>query len=550
MNIFGWSISRKASATKEAPTKREAGASSRVPVAAIGRHSADDAYSSLFRNSLQTIRPLGGAKVWRDFDLDASNLDALPIDSLVELLIDVSPEISRGVFDFIRMVNPEWTLHAYALTASTDQAKADTTEREEDSEASEYLNNLLKVLRDWNGDPNVVFNKVILGGFLRGGFLAELVLGPDGQTVDLVTPDPATLAWRQFADPIRGVVWKFGQYQQGEFVVLSDFPTIQYVPIDALPGKPYGRSLVHPALFPSLFLIGLLSDLKRVVAQQGYPRLDLEIVLEKLLAAFGDEVAEDPDRLKAIVEQTIQEVKDAYGPLKPDDAYIHTDVVKVNKPVGAVDSSSLGAIDKIIAILERMMVRALKTMPLMLALVDSTSEANANRQWEIYTAAIKSIQKSVQSLFESIFSTALQAAGLQAVVEFRFKVLRASEELRDAQTEKLRIDNARAKYNAGWISQDEASKEVTGHKAVEPKPLMAQLESGQGGVANPLTVQPEPGANRAMLNAYTRNAVTLAALLTLPIGEPPSDEVRNAEAYWKTNSPEPAKELIEAETVE
>ena len=562
---MNWRFWRSRDAGNEAHSSRATVRASRerstIPTAARavkGRKSVDEE-GNFFAGSLAILKPLASIKQWRDFDLDSATLDRLPLDAIVELIVDVSPDISRGVWDFLRMVNPGWTLKVYALTSETadEQGTASTLEREEDTAAKEYLNTFLTTLRTLYGDQNVVFNKIILGGYLRGGFLAELVLGAKGDAVDLVTPDPASLEWQQTEDSIRGPVWKFGQQQSGGtingFVVLSDYPTIKYAPIDALPGKPYGRAPVHPALFPALFLIALLRDLKRVVAQQGYPRLDLEIVLEKLITAFGEDIAEDPEAMKAAVEEAISQVKAIYAALQPDDAYIHTDVVKVNRPVGTVDSHSLGAIDKLVLLLERMMTRALKSMPLMMGTAEGTSEANANRQWEIYTASIKAIQHSVECILESLFSVALQAAGLQGVVEFRFAVLRASEELRDAQTEKLRIENAREKYNAGWITQDEASIEVTGHKAVEPEPRMQAMTENGGGVANPLDTNPEPGENRFLIEAlqhsprFARNAVTLAALMTLATGEPSDAEQREATTWWTLNAPDSAAELIEAD---
>ncbi|MGE0131929.1 MAG: hypothetical protein AB7U82_27915 [Blastocatellales bacterium] len=524
----------------------------RLPTGTRGRQSVDEP-GDIFKASIATFRPIMSAKQWRDYDLDSSTFDRMPLDKIVDLMADVSPEISRGIWDFLRMVNPGWKLRVYKLEEGAALAKQDNAgdqQREIDEDASEYLNGFIANLRDLYGSPNVVFNKIILGGFLRGGFFAELVLDAGAvEAVDLATPDASTLDWQQVEDPVRGRVWQFGQYQGHQFKPLSIYPTIKYVPIDALPGKPYGRAPIHPALFPTLFLIALLRDLKRVVAQQGYPRLDLSISLEKIMATLGD--VEDPTKIADAVKQAISEVKSVYASLEPDDAYIHTDVVEVNRPVGAIDSSSLGAVDKLVLVLERMMVRALKTMPLMMAVAEGTSEANANRQWEIYDASIKSVQDLIQSLLEGLFSVALRAAGLQGIVEFRFDRLRASEALRDAQTEKLRIDNAKAKYNAGWITQDEASIEVTGHPAAEQEPrMMALAEDGEGGgVANPLNTQPEPGANRMMAEAV-RNATALAALLTATMTEPTSRELRAASEYWDSIAPSGAQGLVDAELEE
>lgn len=338
----------------------------------------------------------------------------------------------------------------------------------------------------------MVLNRLFVGAFLRGAFFAELVLDRRGRVpLDLVTPDPVTARFRRVDDPDRGPLWRLCQ-GQGVHIVDLNRPTIMYVPVDPLPGSPYGRPLAAPALFSSLFLLGLLHDLRRVVAQQGYPRLDLAVSLERLMAAMPADLEADSEALKNWVAATISEVQTVFNGLQPDDAYIHTDVVTVNRPVGAVDASSLGGVDGLIKSLERMLTRALKTMPLLMADTAGASEANANRQWEVHAAGIKSLQHLAENLLSRLLTLALQAQGLPATVEFRFAELRAAEMLRDAQTENLQIANARAKYDAGWTSQDEAAEAVTGHAADVPEPRVV-AEGGAGGLA---TVNPEPGSNR------------------------------------------------------
>lgn len=525
-----------------------------IPTGLKGRISADD--SNFSKSVLGVLAPLAPSKTWRDYNLDSGTFDRMPVDKIIELMADVSPEISRGLWDFIRMVNPGWSLRVFKPGATVPEEP--DGERAEDETAKQYLDGYLRTLKDLYGSVDVVINKIVIGGFLRGGFLGELVLGAKGKdAIDFVTPDPNTLQWRQIDGGLRGSVWEFGQYQAGQFVPLSIYPTIKYVPIDPLPGKPYGRSIVHPALFPTLFLIALLRDLKRVVAQQGYPRLDLEISVQKIIDTLGDAVDENPEQLQQLVSDAVtkamEEVKRIYTNLQPDDAYIHTDTVKVNRPVGTIDASSLGSLDKIVSMLERMMVRALKTMPLLMAVTGDTSEANANRQWEIHAAGIKSIQHLIEGLIESLFSVALRAAGLQGEIEFRFSELRAAEMLRDAQTEKLKIENAKSKYNAGWISQDQASEEVTGHKAIEKEPRnpMIGAAGGIGGANDPMNVQAEPGSNRTRRIDAARTLASAAVLLALNEGEPTLAEERQAKDWWTRNAPDDeAAGIIDAEVEE
>lgn len=406
---------------------------------------------------------------WRSLDLDDRTLDRIGTDDLVLMMASISPEVSASLWYFVRFCNAGW--EAKALRPGT---------RIIDATAQARLDAFLAQLGENYGAVDVILNKLFMTGYLRGAFFAELVPDRDGRRpLDLVVVDPQLAEYTQVSDPLRGAVWQLGQTQDGKWVAL-DVPTVSYVPIDpGAEGAPYGRSLVAPAVFSALFLLSLLHDLRRVVAQQGYPRLDIEVNLEALAASMPEEVADDPEMQRSWVEGVIDEVAAMYARLQPDDAYVHTDVVKVNRPVGAIDSSSLGAVDTLLRAVERMITRALKTMPLLMGSNEGVSETHANRQWEIHVAGIKALQHLVEQMLERLLTLALQMQGSRSVVEFRFAELRASEMLRDAQTLTLRIENARQMYYSGWIDQEEASMSVTGHPPNLPGPRYLDNVGGE-----------------------------------------------------------------------
>ncbi len=403
---------------------------------------------------------------WRALNLDDRTLDRISTGDLVEMMADLSPEVSGALWHFIRFCNPGW--EAEALRPGTE---------EPDAAGQAALDAFLKVVGKRYGAVDVVWNSLFIAGFLRGAFFAEVVLDERGRMpLDLAAIDPLAAEFRERKDPVLGSVWQLGQTQDNDWVAL-DGPTVGYVPVDPTPGKPpYGRSPASPAIFSSLFLLSLLHDLRRVVSQQGYPRLDLEVIQERL--GVPDEFEGDQEKIEAWVEAVITEIAAAYETLEPDDAYVHTDTVKVNRPVGTVDASSLGAVDSLIRAVERMATRGLKTMPLLMGSNEAVSETHANRQWEIHVAGVKALQHLVEQLLEQLLTAALQAQGLRAAVRFRFAELRASEALRDAETEGARIRNAREKYLAGWISQDEAAMEVVGHEADRPEPRVIDVIGG------------------------------------------------------------------------
>jgi hypothetical protein len=140
-----------------------------------------------------------------------------------------------------------------------------------------------------------------------------------------------------------------------------------------------------------------------------------------------------------------------------------------------------------------------------MATTDGVSEANANRQWEIYAAFIKSIQQLCEAQLEHQFGLALQARGVAATVDWKFAELRAAELLRDAQVELLQTMTARTQYDNGSISADEmAQKSVGKPKADAPAPRnSASANPPQGTEA--ANTNADPGSNRKVNGNGHRN---------------------------------------------
>jgi len=472
-----WSTRKPAVASKRAYT-------SDTPIRHSGRRVSVDTENDLFITGLTFLQPISQDQYWRNLQLDSKTLDKIDPQKLMEILADLSPDVSRALWDFLRMCNPGY--EAKALKPGTDK---------QDPAAQAALDAFIAVLNDKYGSFDVVVGRLFIGAFLRGSFLAELVLDDSARMpIDIATPDPATLRFRRDKDENGNLVWRMGQWQWGQYVEL-DLPTIRYIPVDPYPGSPYGRAIAAPAMFTSLFLMGLLHDLRRVVSQQGYPRQDLVVKLQAIRDAMPADIQNDSDKFKKWVEDTIEDIQDVYNNLEPDDAYVHTDVVDVKSPVGALNASSLGAIDGMIKGLERMSMRALKSMPLLMGTTDGVSEANANRQWEIHVAGIKALQHLAETMLERLFGYALQVQGIAARVKFNFSELRAAELLRDAQVETLNIANAARKRDEGWQTNDEAANSIVGHNAVAAPATSIPALSGGGGL---MGVQADPGSNRAV----------------------------------------------------
>lgn len=439
---------------------------SSLAVVTTGRLTIDNQSSALLGSSpFAIIPPPDPHGQWRTLDLDANTLSRISAVKLVELLADTSPEFSRALDDHMRLLNPGWDYHCF---------KPNT--RDEDPKAMAVVGALFRRLRGYYGSVDVPINRNVIGLLLRGAWFGELVMAPDKRTaLDLATPDAASARFRKVTDDQRGEIYQLGQWVGTEFRPLV-YPTIKYVPYDPFSGSPYGRSPLSPGIFGSLFLMGFLHDIRRVIAQQGYPRIHISINLKRLIENIPQADRQNWKKIEEYGLALQKRIQDEYSKLRPEDAYVHSDIIEIDRPVGTLDASSLGMIEQVIGVLERMLMRALKSTPLMFGLDGGASDADATRQWEIYAARIKAMQHLSEAPMEDLIAYALQAEGIQADVEFRFAELRSAELLRDLQSEWQRIRNEREKYNAGWISQDEAAQAGADvDKADAPEPRVATL---------------------------------------------------------------------------
>jgi hypothetical protein len=461
------------------------------------RISSDNPTVSLL-SGLTLLAPFDPERRFRGLDLDELTLDKIGTPQLMELMADLSPEISLALWNLLRLGNPGWECKAYALTGDDVP----------DTRAQAALDSFFEILKERHGSADVIINRLFVSAFLRGAFMAELVLDNAGRMpLDIAVPDAVWTYFRIYLDPQVGPVWEPYQFQRGLAVSLM-VPTVRYVPVDPLPASPYGRPMATPALFTALFTLRLLHDLARVVAQQGYPRIDVEVSLEELVKSMPPDLAADPVALNAWVTEVVRSIGVAYAALEPDDAFIHTDVSHVQKNVGAIDAQSLGGVGPLIDAVEKMAMRALKSSPLLMGLSGNSSESQANRQWEVCAAGVKSLQHLCEGLLEHLLTLGLQAQGLQARLQFRFSELRAAELFRDAQVDGLKSQNALFQYQAGWLSIDEACHLATGKdKSDQPEPRTVPQAFATLGtkIEEPgATVQPDPGANRAVPLAGVR----------------------------------------------
>lgn len=427
MNIFGLEISRPKRASeviKERPASLPV--NRKRPTLdnrafAGGRQSINNSNDPIYSHRYFKLEsPDTPDETWRIIQLDASLLNKYNVHTLIDFIIDSSPEVSKALFDFIRFCTFDWEIHVFqAGTMDEQDGELIGTPNPEGERA---LNEFLDLIESYDDNGiEVVLSRAFWSIFARGAFFVELVLDPSGTLpIDIAIPDPRSARFRKEKDEQRGEIRSLYQWQGGGEPVRLDRETVQYLPLDPKPDNAFGTPMVSAALFSCLFQLGVMYDLRRVVQQQGYPRLDFAVDTQMLYDIMPPSVKGDENKEKEWSTQFLNNAMDFYQNLKPDSAYFHFDTIKINRPVGTVDSSSLGAVEGLIRAIERQITRGLKTMSLLMGSNDSRSETQVKWEWQVYGLEIETVRGVVKRGLSRLFRLALEAQGIAADVGMSF----------------------------------------------------------------------------------------------------------------------------------
>lgn len=400
--------------------------------------------------------------LWISMDFSENIFTQLGNADILRVLSGLSPDVSKALWDYNRMINPGYTIKALR-DGKVDEA------------AQLALEQVLEEhIKAW-GSIEALISQFVSSFFIYGAIASDL---RESENSWLVEPlSPVTIRFKKGGET--GLPWIAHQLEATGSYQLKKIESryFLYSALDPIVGQPYGSPIAGPVAFTSVFLLSLVRDLRRVISQQGYPRIDIAVDVEKLIQNSPPEVASDPDALSDWVNSLMDEIATVYAKLEPDSAYIHSDVVAVNSPVG-LSGNALDSLDEFIAVLERWTLRSLKTTQILMSSVETLSKEGATRQWEVFLTGIRNLQKLISAALSTQFTRILAIAGIRSKVVFELEALTISEQMRYAQVLSIVISNAQRMYLAGWISQDEASMMAVNKTAYLPEPL--QLPSALG----------------------------------------------------------------------
>ncbi len=372
---------------------------------------------------------------------------------------DYNPDAALAVWNTLRLANPGHELSVYYAAPGPDG------EEIEDVEGKALLEELCdRVGSEYGGGVDTLIDVLNLTLMTQGAIAAEVELSQNvREVVDYCPVDPR---WIDFArDEQTGkavpVIASFGAVQR---INPNQF---RYIPLDPDVDGPHGRSPMWTVLEVVFFQQEVMRDLKAVMHNQGYPRIDVA-VLEEIVVQNTPEHLKAPGReeeFRVWVDGFLSDLQGTYNALHPDDTFIHWDWVKVAY-VGA--SGNTGSLDvaRVIQVIDTQMVAALKQLPVLLGRNEGATTTHATVQWQIYVASIEALQRRTKRMVEWLHNTALQVYGRQSYARVAFDEIRKVDRRAEAEAARIETETAMMQVRAGWIDNDEAAMAMVGHEAV------------------------------------------------------------------------------------
>jgi len=228
---------------------------------------------------------------------------------------------------------------------------------------------------------------------------------------------------------------------------------------------------MSPVLQAIDFQMQILQDLQAVLHHQGYPKNDISIVLEQMMAICPPNVKNSSVELEKWLDAQYNNIVKMLENMPPDADYVHFDDIKINMNQGANASRSLD-VRAISELVDTQTLSGTKQMAIFMNRNQGVTESWGSVQFKIFCAGIASCQRGSKRVVEEIARLWLRVKGYQAIPVFKHNVVDYNSEEQRMNIELLKQQFYAIAVLMGWIDNDVAAQEVMkAKKAVSKGPI-------------------------------------------------------------------------------
>lgn len=379
-------------------------------------------------------------------------------DTMLMLLSKIDPDMSTGIWNFLRLANSGLKVTAVDLKGVPSP------------KGQVMLNAMctriagLDNYKDWAlyKPVEMVATQLAKYTLVRGGCALETVLGKDRRVNNLTCIDPIKVTFKHTG------VGQFLPQQldvNGNYIAL-DIPTFFWNVLDQDADDPYETPPFLPAVSAILFNIAFMQDLERIVKKVAYPRIAIKIV-ESTLRKFAPLIAQsDETKMAEWLQAQKSSIGAALRNLAPEDAAVFFDSIDIS----VMESKHNSTVDfrPLKEVIDQRIISGLKSLPTILGRQFGSSQTIGGVEALLYSKAIASIQEVVATLLTRALTLCLRLEGHQGYVKVSYAPVNLKPENELETFRVLKQSRVLELLSLGFLSDAEAAEQLTGDPTLPP----------------------------------------------------------------------------------
>lgn len=383
--------------------------------------------------------PKGTATTQTFNESNTGNILSIPAyrDHLSDIYSSRGSEDSRSLIKTLFKNDPDMSaaVNAFLTVADTDLvALVKSPDGQLDTVGQKVLQSLIIALttrQDYSKGFKIVPSLSSLSEasrmmlLMRGSLGGELVMSKEMFPAEVRLVDMGKVEWFEitpgaYTPQQRSVTGK---------VISLDIPTFFATWFRRDPTEIYSYSPFISAINTIAARQQVINDLYRIMKVTGYPRMDITVLEEVLMANAPEPAKRDVKSKNVYLKTQMDTIKNMVTSLRPDQAFVHTDSMKMDTANAKTPGMAID-ITPVIAALNAQNQAGLKTM----ATIIGRGEAGVNTasvEARIFSLNAQALNAPVADFYSQLFTLALRFSGSESYVECYFKPieLRSDTEL-------------------------------------------------------------------------------------------------------------------------
>ncbi len=302
---------------------------------------------------------------------------------------------------------------------------------------------------------------------LRGGTAIELVLDKKYVPSEIRNIDLATVIWNQTA----AGKFKPQQLPKGSNTKIDmDIPTFftstfHQSPLDVYTYSPF-VSAINTIASRQL----VINELYRIMKIVGYPRVDITILEETLANSAPAAFRNQPDKIRAFVEQEMGRIRSTIAGLGSADAFVHSSAVTA-QVINDKNPSAGIQIQGVIDVLNAQNQAALKVMPAVVGKANNGQVASTEAR--LFAINSDALNRSIAGPLTRLLTLAARLTGYQGRIEVVFPPVELRPDLELEPQKTMKSSRLKMDLSVGLIDDIEYSMQMYGRPPLPGAPVLS-----------------------------------------------------------------------------